>query len=328
VDLERYDRRANLIRRYILRKIRIDTRSIHSALWKLLSSVESAQTFIDEFQATGLYGGDSTAPIFSRIRLHTIAKYGMWLIYREFTNQQEQLIAMLWGLSLIGITKHLWLHQGICEFCFRRTWPGRRFCQDHTQSQSDDVTRSANYMRYRIGKKAHQLAIKHAVIERIQGSAMMKHDAAATAMSHLLFPEIIDEEAKTEEKDMVFIALSKCPRVLRRIRHSVNISYDDFINISYDKLVNILRQTLDPYELSYIGWSTKIFAAEIWFSAEAKVAPGKRKQGKKTSARISVAKKLAAAGYSKSEIAEKLGISPSTISKWIARKPELSQFFS
>ena len=103
--------------------------------------------------------------------------------------------------------------------------------------------------------------------------------------------------------------------------------YEDFINMEYGLLINHLRKVLDPYELSCGGWQLKIISAEIWFAAERKVSPDVRKNGKKAAARIAVAKKLAALGFTKSEIAHILKISSSTISKWIVRKSEFEGVF-
>lgn len=330
VNLEAYGCRSDLIFSLIFRRIRKNAKKNYSSVWKFLITAESVDVLLNQFQQSFFSTRDSQAPVFSKIQIHTIARYGMWLVNRETEDPKKNLLAMLWGLALIGVTKYLWDKQGVCEFCYRRTWPGRRFCEDHSQSQSDIKNRSANYMRYRTGKKAHQLLEKHKLTEKVQGSTVMRQINSATAMCDLLFPSslINDDEAKADEKNMIFNALSQCPRVLRRFREQVHISYENFMKIEYDRLVNYLRQVLDPYELSYTGWQLKIFAAEIWFTAEIKVSPGVRKNGKKATARIAMAKKLAASGLTKSEIARKLGVSPSTISKWIVRKPELAKVFS
>lgn len=325
VDLEAYGCRSDLIFNLIFRRLRKNAKN-HGNLrwWKYLTTEKSVNTLLNDFQNSPFIFQNTQAPVFSRIQIHTIAKYGIWLINRETGDPKQDSLAMLWGLALIGVTKYLWDKQGVCEFCYRRTWPGRRFCEEHSQSQSDITNRSQNYMNYRRGKKAHELIRKHKLIEKVQGEIMLKQAISATAMCDLLFPEYLDEEVKTAEKDMIFHALSQCPYVLRRIMEPLRISYEDFIKIEYDNLINHLRQVLDPYELSYKSWQLKIFAAEIWFAAERKVSPGVRKNGKKATARIAAAKKLSALGFTKSEIASKLKISPSTISKWIKRKPEIS----
>lgn len=324
VDLEAYGCRSDLVFNLIFRRIRKDARN-HDNLrwWKYLTTEKSINTLLNDFQKSSFILSNSQAPVFSRIQIHTIAKYGIWLINCETDDPKQDSLAMLWGLALIGVTKYLWDKQGVCEFCYRWTWPGRRFCEEHSQSQSDTTNRSRNYMNYRTGKKAHELIKKHKLVEKVQGEIMLKQAISATAMCDLLFPEYLDEEVKAAEKDMIFHALSQCPYVLRRIREQLIIAYEDFINMEYGLLISHLRKVLDPYELSSKGWALKIFAAEIWFAAERKVSPGVRKNGKKATARIAAAKKLAALGFTKAEIARKLKISPSTISKWIKRKSEI-----
>lgn len=327
IRLETYDCRSDLICNLIFRQIRKTAKKHDDYLWKFLTTVDSVDVLINQFQKSALFNRDSQAPSFSKIQIHTIAKYGAWLIYRETETAREYLLALLWGFALIGVTKYLWSQQGVCEFCYRRTWPGRRFCEEHSQSRSDTTNRSKNYMSYRTGKKAHLLVKKHKLIEKVQGCAMLKQAISETAMCDLLFPAHIDEEAKSDEKDMIYHALSESPRALRRFREQSKISYEEYVELKYDSLINYLRQALDPYELSYTGWPSKILAAEIWFTAEIKVSPGVRKNGKKATARIAMAKKLLASGLTKSQIATKLKISPSTISKWLIRKPELVKVF-
>lgn len=327
VDLNRYNCRSDLIFRLIFRQLRKNAKhNGHLMWWNYLTTEKSVNTLLVDFQKSPFISQDAQAPVFSKIQIHTIAKYGMWLINHETEDPKHDSLAMLWGLALIGVTKYLWSKQGICEFCYRRTWPGRRFCEEHSQSQSDITNRSKNYMSYRTGKKAYELIKEEKLLEKIQGNAMLMQVVAATAMSDLLFTEYFDEEFKADEKAVIFDTLSFCPLVLEYLKFELSVSDDDLINMEYDPLINNLRKVLDPYELSGKAWLSKIFAAEIWFAAERKVSPGVRKNGKKTTARMAEAKKLAELGYTKSEIARKLKISPSTISKWIKRKPEISYF--
>ncbi len=327
IDLERYDCRSDLIFKLAFRKIRKEAKNQDNLRWwNYLISEKSVNTLLNDFQKSSFNFHHSEAPVFSRIQIHTIAKYGMWLINLETGDPKQDSLAILWGLALIGATKYLWDKQGICEFCYRRTWPGRRFCEEHSQSQSDVTNRSKNYINYRTGRKAHQLVKDNQLVEKVQGDLILRQAISATAMSDLLFPEFLDEEVKTGEKDMILAALSQCPSVLASLQVQTGSPNDESLSLEYDRLINHLRQTLDPYELSSRGWQLKIFTAEIWFAAERKVSPGVRKNGKKATERIAAAKKLAALGLTKSEIAHILKISPSTISKWIERNPEMFIF--
>jgi hypothetical protein len=328
INLETYGCRSDLILNLIFRRMRKDAKNHDNfSWWYYLTTEKSVNTLLHDFQNSSLNFHNSQAPVFSKIQIHTIAKYGMWLINLETEDPKQDLLAMLWGLALIGVTKYLWDKQGVCEFCYRRTWPGRRFCEEHSQSQSDVANRSKNYMNYRAGKRTHVLIKELKLVEKIHGDILLRQATSVTAMCDLLFPEYMDEEVKADEKDMIFHALSQSPLVVERLKLKLREEYADFINMDYELLINHLRKVLDPYELSGKGWVLKIFSAEIWFEMERKANPGVRKSGKKATARIAAAKKLAALGFKKSEIACKLKISPSTISKWISRKPEISGFY-
>lgn len=66
-------------------------------------------------------------------------------------------------------------------------------------------------------------------------------------------------------------------------------------------------------------WGWAVLQAEMWFALEEELSPGQRGHGLATQERITRAEALAKRGLNSRQIAHELGISSSTISKWIAR---------
>ena len=138
----------------------------------------------------------------------------------------------------------------------------------------------------------------------------------ALIISNMLFKA--QYEAKSQISDLMFIsaAIDQAPRV----KAMLDIHSNDYQD--YEKVVGKLRELLDPYEWDSAMWANKILAAEQWFELEAEIARGVRGDSIKTTQRIELAKPMFKENLNKTEIAKKLGISPSAISKWLKRKPD------
>ena len=102
------------------------------------------------------------------------------------------------------------------------------------------------------------------------------------------------------------------PRVLKKIGSAA-------LDTDFETLTEILREQLDPYRWDPMLWGWAVLQAEMWFALEEELSPGKRGCGLATQERIARAEALAKSGLNHRQIAHELGISPSTISKWIAR---------
>jgi len=203
-------------------------------------------------------------------------------------------------------------------------------------------------MNYRIGRKAKQLAIERGQVEKLQGNAIFRARENELAMADILFNSqhtsvllehdknchIVEVESSESGRDsnmvnssfhssevnrdiLVFVLGKQCPLTLKILGGTTVLSY------GHADLLKILRDKIDPYEWVDHAWGEKIFACELWLQLEAEVAPGERGLGKKSQLRIEEAMKLASSGMSKVQIALTLGVSPSTISKWLYRNPEL-----
>ncbi len=92
-----------------------------------------------------------------------------------------------------------------------------------------------------------------------------------------------------------------------------------------DRLLYELRAAIDPHEWLADLWPVKIKAAQMWFEAEASVAPGHPPKGlrKKTAERLAMAIQMLNDGENKSKVAKKLGISPSNLSHTLEHSDRL-----
>ena len=286
-------------------------------IWDSLSRAVSIRDVFDDFK--GRYQLPLDAPPLSSIQLRTVAQYAMTLIFNTYQSDYDRLQSILWGLALIGITKKLLKSQASCQFCFRKTWLGRKYCEVHSQSQSNDTNRSYKYMRYRTGKKALVLAKERGLLEIIQGPNSIIAANNHLMMSDLLFQPALDDETKSMEREMIIYSLEQS----RNVAELLYLNENDLFKFSYDQLVEVLREKLDCNEWWDEVWKSKILSAELWLSLEAEVSPGTRGREALTKRRIEQAKILITQGKNKVEIAKELGITPSAISKWLKRKPEL-----
>jgi hypothetical protein len=98
--------------------------------------------------------------------------------------------------------------------------------------------------------------------------------------------------------------------------------------MAYEEIVAHLRSHIDPNEWSDEIWGLCVSKAEIWLALEEEASPGQRGRGRKTSRLVEKATLLASNGSRKGEIASRLKVSASTISRWLKRYPEFAAKFS
>lgn len=352
IDIRKFGSRSDLIGRLIWKRLRRKAIREESLVWNSILGESSPISLMKNFDETKW--SDTKALIKSGEpgelksgepkELKSIAIIASELI-RLRSPENIELAAVLYGLALIGSIMTL-LGNSVCAICFRRARPGRKFCSEHSQSQSDGSDPSKQYMQYRIGRKAMLRGIQKGELGVLRGSKMSRYAINLSWLAEILFdyqtfdPEIywqFEHQSETtikenwgqyvvaqkvrsanREKEILFHILStKCPLTLNLLGGDVVLSY------SYENLLKTLRDKVDYHESSEKSWGGKIMACECWLKLVSEVAPGKRRGGGKTQLRINEAMKMAATGMKKVEIASALGVSPSAISKWLSRKPEL-----
>ena len=352
IDISKFGFRSDLIGSLIWKRLRMKAIREESLVWKSILGEGSPISLMKNFDETKWSknktliesGEPGELKSVEPRELKSIAKIASEII-RLRSPENVELAALLYGLALIGSIMTL-LGDSVCAICFRRARPGRKFCSEHSQSQSDGSEPSKQYTKYRTGRKAMLRGIQKGKLEVLRGSKMSIYKCNLSWLAESIFdyqtfdPEIfsqfehqsestiqenwdqyvIDQKvitAQREKKHLFDILSTRCPLTLNLLGGDVVFSY------TYENLLKTLRDKVDYHESSDQFWAGKIMACECWLKLEIEVAPGKRGGGRKTQLRINEAIKMAATGMNKIEIASALGVSPSAISKWLARKPEL-----
>jgi hypothetical protein len=287
-------------------------RSKNLPLWLQLNKKQSIEKLLEMFDVK-YYSGIIGSPIFNPQNPRTVAKFGLWMIKDLPPEGNSSINYLLWGLALIGcgwsqIEKH-----HFCKLCYRRAWPGRMHCENHSQSNTDKATRSQIVLNRKIAIKVMELAAKSSSPLARTDTPEELQEYEMAALIDLLCPQNFGER----DTSLHVFTLSMSPHVVAML------GGESIFNLSYDELFTKLRLSIDPYEWWDAVWPSKICAAEEWLRLESDVRKTTRGEGKRTQERIEAAIKLAKAGYSRTYIIESLQIQPATFRKWVSRYPDL-----
>lgn len=304
--------RTEPVRILVWRKVRVLGRKNHPDLWHLLATASTRRINpVQEYQQMQA-GQQSEWATIKPLPPVLAARHGYQLLWRNEHHHLDRIARLLWGLALIGWSAHHWHEIAICELCFRFTYPGARFCDEHTQRGRTGAERSLAYQRYRLGKKVFIHAEQRGLLNFLRGSAIVRDTRRRLALSDVIFEWEYEPDAIGEEMIFLREALASSPRVVGRIGVAV-------LEADFETLTETLREQIDPYRWDPMLWGLAVLQAELWFSLEDELSPGKRGHGVLTTDRIAQAEILVKNGLTYSQIAYELGVSPSAISKWIAR---------
>lgn len=310
-NLETPALRAEPVRVLVWRKLRAIGKSKCPDLWRLLAQVDQSVDPASEYQIMRVEWG-SISPNTRPLAPNLAARHGYQLLWQKSHPHLNEISRLLWGLALIGWAAHHWHEAAICQICFRFVSPRARFCSEHRQVGRSAKERSDAYGRYRLGRKVYALAAQRGLLGQLRGEANVRHIRRCLALADVIFEWEFDSSYIEKERELLLETLVMCPRVLQRIDVSA-------LSADFETLTEILRERIDPYRWDPMLWGSAVVQAELWFSLEEELSPGKRGLGVVTQERIEMAVVLANRGYSKAQIANELCLSPSAISKWIAR---------
>lgn len=309
-ELEAPSMRAEPVRILVWRKLRTLARKSYPDMWRLLTDpaqpVDPAREY---WRMQASQEGNATVRPLSPV---LAARHGYRLLWQIKNGHLDPVSRLIWGLALIGWSARHWHEVAICDLCFRFTYPGASFCEEHTQRARTGTERSLAYQRYRLGKKAHALAAQRGQLDFLRGNAIVRDARRRLALSDVIFEWDYGADAIDDEMEFLQASLATSPRVLKKIGIAA-------LDADFETLTEILREQLDLYRWDPMLWGWAVLQAEMWFALEEELSPGKRGYGLATQERIARAEALAKSGLNHRQIAHELGISPSTISKWIAR---------
>lgn len=269
-----------------------------------------------------------------------LVRTGINAIQSSVNGSSERKIIL--GLTAIGLAGYIWKQPKICDFCFRIASLKSKYCFEHLIDHN--ATKKNSYLsnqdgKHRIGRDASELLEKnHSIDWEKQRNNIHFGVTSLFFISDVIEPEVNRVIVENIDKENDFLSnqlaakakenfrelLHKYPIVCAKLNHGKG---DDYLT---KFLFDFLREKLDcqDYQRSLYLWELKIRAAEIWFAAENEIISTRKKGRPKISnTQSGVIKEYINLGLSKSEIAKKLGISPSNLSNRISRDPSVKEAF-
>ncbi|WP_284198019.1 helix-turn-helix domain-containing protein [Chitinimonas prasina] len=216
----------------------------------------------------------------------------------------DTVAALAWlGLSFLGLAR-----MTLCRFCPRWAFPGTGVCPAHSQAVVTDGTASEKAARFRF---ARQVGEHYNYYQRdIPKFVPISNENVCAYISRLLWSTVLPDEERTARA------------IKAQIRRSVLLQDwvgGDFSNLKSQHLYIRLRQTIDPFEYRPRVWRWKLQRLRLWLTYADMVQCQPRKKSRRTRDRIRTASELESLGYTQSEIAKELGITPAAVSLWLKR---------
>lgn len=215
------------------------------------------------------------------------------------------------ALIFIGIGAIALSAQKRCVMCFRNTAMGLRYCANHSQSKylrdsfHDDLVKQSQ--RARTGR----LANKKLGWNLSFPYSFSLHPLEPAVIAGILWAS---NQKNKQLRKSILDSLELAPLVVEKLP-------TDFLDLDLNQIICALRHALDPNQWREPSWPETIEHAQNWFEAEIAVAPGKPPTGlrSKNVARLEKALKWKAEGMAQKEIAKRLEITPSHLSKIISK---------
>jgi hypothetical protein len=211
-------------------------------------------------------------------------------------------------LMRIGLAANKLKQMTRCHFCPRLALPRSQFCREHSQAKHLPGTDAEKAARYRIGKAI--AAQYNYYFPDVPKFVEFNELTAPQYMARLLWGKPLPDEERTIRAIKKQIALSS---------HLIELIGEDFGRLQGVQFYRRLQERVDPEEVRPRVWRWKMQRLKHWYAYEEVLAASLETPLPKYLRNLSLAAGLEKHGSRKSQIAQMLAISPSTISSWLKR---------
>lgn len=229
--------------------------------------------------------------------------------------QGRDSLAFAKALILFGIGSRPFFTPAYCELCYRLAITGIDRCYLHSRAKSlrTDFYGDANVQsqRARTGRKVMR-SLYEKEPRPIYPYPSTMPLLQPEALADLLWTNTdLDQQALQME---ISFTLSEAPLVAKKLPH-------DFLQFEFPVQIEILKKVLDPEQDGIRLWPDTIVHAQKWLVEENAISPTLHRKGmrEKNLQLIESARQFILEGFSRSEIAKRLGISPNYLTKLLQR---------
>lgn len=216
------------------------------------------------------------------------------------------------ALALVGAAAHSFSAIRRCALCFRWTLPGHAACARHCLSEEVRETDPERQARYAHGRRlAARIGRDSAAAKQTQ---YIELGELRYVIARLLWKTPVPGEDKLAKS--LLRKIRECSAVVRALGEQPN-------GLRASQVVDELRRHIDPFEYRIGAWHHYFETIADWLQLEECTVYLRRGPSAQTSRKIREALSLAECkGYSRAQIAEALGVHPTTISQWCRRRKD------
>lgn len=246
-----------------------------------------------------------------------VIKLSVQVLKQRFETPGEAVDGL--AVAAIGVATRGLRSMTGCSVCFRFALPGHSLCGDHSSSDEAGDPLGARKLAYQRAKIAMPLFAKLAPSVP-QTVNVIEVKALAYIVARIAWGVSPPDEARSRRAILSLIADSG------QLRDRLGLQASAVPH--GEGLYELLRNRLDPLEMSVGAWVGKLRLADAWLRALDEVLSTQRGPGALRQARLYDAVLMARRGATRAEIARELELDRSTISQWLKRNDPMGDFRS